>query len=126
MGSSGRPHACGEFPELVPTTNRPPKPRRLRRVVPAVLALTSLATLSAGPAVAAGATASISLADWNDPYAQGQSGAGGWYAGGRGSDPWGSGSSGSDNSSGSGTTATAAESKGVVLIDTVLGYSNAA
>jgi S1-C subfamily serine protease len=107
---------------------------RYRRVLPISLAtaLLSVSALAVGPSVTAASasvqTSRVALVDWNDSFGSGGYGYGGYGSGdsrqGQESNPWGS--SGGATTTANSDPATAAESRGVVLIDTVLGYQDAA
>ena len=111
------------------------RPARGRQVLPITVAtaLLSVSALAVGPSVTTASasvqTSRVALVDWNNSFGSGGYGSGGYGSGGSGpgrdSSPWGS-SGGSGTTSVNSDPATKAESRGVVLIDTVLGYQDAA
>jgi S1-C subfamily serine protease len=96
--------------------------RKLRRGALGAATALLVCLAAASPALAAGhSTGAPTLRDWGSSSSQSGSGAQSWES------PYGSGSSGSSGNFGAGATsqpATAAESAGVVLIDTVLPYQH--
>jgi S1-C subfamily serine protease len=111
-----------------PSTSGAHEPRRRRVRIFAVSLVTSLLTLggvSAGAVPAASARSTVTLTDWRDESLSGQGP--GWSSpyGGTEQSPWGSSGSTSVGTVDS-EAASSSQSTGVVLIDTVLGYSDAA
>ncbi len=104
------------------TPSSPHSGRRLRRGALGAATALLVCLAAASPALAAGHSAGApTLRDWGSSSSQGGSAAPWWES------PYGSGSSGGSGDFGAGATsqpATAAESAGVVLIDTVLPYQH--